>query len=141
MAYNGFPATYQPMYAPMPQYQMPQTQAPQQQQNGSITWVSGEAGAKAYLVAPNTTVQLWDSEAQTIYLKSADASGMPTMKILDYTIRDAQPQNTPTLMQDSIPEYVTKNEFNDFAEKVQKQIDKVTVQRRRQKEREDDDDE
>ena len=141
MAYNGFPATYQPMYAPMPQYQMPQAQAPQQQQNGSITWVQGEAGAKSYLVAPNTTVQLWDSEAQTIYLKSADASGMPTMKILDYTIRDAQPQNTPTLMQDSIPEYVTKNEFNDFAEKVQKQIDKVTVQRRRQKEREDDDDE
>lgn len=143
MAYNGFPATYQPMYAPMPQYQMPTPtpQAQQQQQSGSITWVSGEAGAKAYLVAPNTTVQLWDSEAQTIYLKSADGSGMPTMKILDYTIRDAQPQNTPTLMQDSIPEYVTKNEFNDFAEKVQKQIDKVTVQRRRQKEREDDDDE
>ena len=141
MAYNGFPATYQPMYAPMPQYQMPQAQAPQQQQSGSITWVSGEAGAKAYLVAPNTTVQLWDSEAQTIYLKSADGSGMPTMKILDYTIRDAQPQTTPTLMQDAIPEYVTKGEFDTFAEKMQKQIDKVTAQRRRQREREEEDDE
>ena len=42
-----------------------------------IIWVSGEAGAKAYLVAPNNTVQLWDSESQTIYLKSADACGMP----------------------------------------------------------------
>ena len=54
----------------------------------ALTWVQGEAGAKSYLVAPNQTVTLWDSEAQVIYLKSADASGMPSIKILDYTIRD-----------------------------------------------------
>ena len=30
-----------------------------------------------------------------IYLKSADASGMPSMKILDYTIRDQRPINGP----------------------------------------------
>lgn len=108
MAYynNGFPATYQPMYyqpqyqQPM-QYQQPQPQQnqqavpqqmspvqPQQQTNSSIIWVSGEAGAKAYLVAPNTTVQLWDSESQRIFLKSADASGMPSMRVLNYTIED-----------------------------------------------------
>lgn len=85
MAYNGFPATYQPVYY-QPQYQPAQ-------QNSGIIWVSGEAGAKAYLVAPNTTVQLWDSESQRIYLKSADASGMPSIKVLDYTIRDQTPQN------------------------------------------------
>ena len=109
--YNGFPATYQPMY---PQYQAPvmQTQQQQQNQNG-IIWVQGEAGAKSYLVAPNTTVQLWDSEDKVIYLKSADASGMPSMKILDYTIRgDA---NTPVVQ---APEYVTKGELNELAEKV-----------------------
>lgn len=33
------------------------------QQGGGIIWVQGEAGAKSYMVAPNTTVQLWDSEA------------------------------------------------------------------------------
>ena len=60
------------------------------QPSNSIIWVSGEASAKAYLVAPNSTVQLWDSESQTIYLKSADASGMPTMRVLDYTFRDTQ---------------------------------------------------
>lgn len=62
--------------------------APVQQQQSSIIWVQGEAGAKSYLVAPNTTVALWDSENQTIYLKSADAAGMPSMKTLDYTIRE-----------------------------------------------------
>lgn len=94
MAYNnGFPATYQPMYYP----QQFQPQIPQQpaQQNNGIIWVQGEAGAKSYLVAPNTTVQLWDSESQCIYLKSADASGMPSMKILDYTIRNQTPANAP----------------------------------------------
>lgn len=90
MAYNGgYPAAYAPMYYTQ------QYQAQQPQQNNSIIWVSGEGGAKAYLVAPNTTVQLWDSEAQVIYLKSADASGMPSMKVLDYTIRDYGPANAP----------------------------------------------
>lgn len=81
---NGYPVMYPQMYYPQ-QYQ----QAP----TNDIKWVQGEAGAKSYLVAPNTTVQLWDSESQTIYLKSADASGMPSMKILDYTVRGTT-QNT-----------------------------------------------
>lgn len=127
MAYNnGFPVNY-PMYynpTPQPQYTpQPQQQAQAQPQNNTIIWVSGEAGAKAYLVAPNTTVQLWDSESQTIYLKSADASGMPSMKVLDYTIRDnAQAQsgqNVPTLTQPQA-DYVTRDEFNSFAQRVEK---------------------
>lgn len=115
MAFNyGFPATYQPMYY-QPQYQVPQVQQPVQQQSNGIIWVSGEAGAKAYLVAPNNTVQLWDSESQTIYLKSADASGMPSMKILDYIIRDMTPVNGPVSAsassQTNSTEYATKAEF------------------------------
>lgn len=77
MAYNYFPQTYQAY--------------PSNAQN-PIIWVQGEAGAKSYMVAPNQTVQLWDSEAQVIYLKSADASGMPSIKTLDYTIRGGSPQ-------------------------------------------------
>lgn len=92
MAYNNiFPMTYQPQQMYYPQMQNQGQQTP----NGnSLIWVSGEAGAKAYLVAPNTTVTLWDSESQTIFLKSADATGMPSMKILDYTIRSNAPQET-----------------------------------------------
>lgn len=84
---------YQPYF---PQYYNPQYQQSQQQAQVSngIIWVQGEAGAKSYMVAPNNTVQLWDSESQTIYLKSADASGMPSMRILDYTIRSNTP-NSP----------------------------------------------
>lgn len=134
MAFNGFPIGYQPaqMYYPSPQntqaQQMQQVQQPQS--NNGIIWVQGEAGAKSYLVAPNTTVQLWDSESQVIYLKSADASGMPTMKIIDYTIRDAGQQNVdiPVAHHD---EYATKeeiamlrNELNDIKAKMKAVIEK-----------------
>ena len=117
---NGFPMAYQPFYGNQGiNYQQPM-QTPPQGQIGGITWVSGEAGAKAYLVGPNQTVQLWDSESPTIYLKSADASGMPTMKILDYTIREQNSQPTSALMQSS--DYVTHDELSAFEERITKMI-------------------
>lgn len=114
---NGFPMAYQPFYGNQGINYQPPMQTPSQGQNGGIIWVSGEAGAKAYLVAPNNTVQLWDSEAQTIYLKSADASGMPTMKVLDYTIRNSAPATVPAVQQ-PVSDYVTRDEFNALAEKL-----------------------
>ncbi len=90
--------------------------------------MQGEAGAKSYLVAPNTTVQLWDSENQVIYLKSADASGMPSMKILDYTIREAvQPnQQTQAVSQTPAVDYVTRDELAAFEAQIRKQIASLT---------------
>lgn len=78
-------------YQPIPQ-QIPQVQ-PQQAQTGgqSMVWVSGEAEAMAYLVAPNSAVALWDSNAPTIYLKQADASGKPSIKVYDLVERTQKP--------------------------------------------------
>lgn len=122
MAYNNYFPQYYPQFQPAINTQIPQPNQPQMQaQNTNIIWVSGETGAKSYLVAPNTTVQLWDSEAQVIYLKSADASGMPSMKIIDYTIRDANPQTRTPVQQDTAV-YVTKDEFNVLKNEVQKII-------------------
>ena len=116
MAYNGgFPVNYQAYAA---QQYVPQ----QPQQNiSNLIWVQGEAGAKSYLVAPNTTVQLWDSENNVIYLKSADSSGMPSIKVLDYTIRE----NGSQMAQNSLKmnsEYVTKEEFDAFKEEITKSM-------------------
>jgi hypothetical protein len=115
MAFNNYPIGYQNFY-----------QQPNQQQNNGIIWVQGIAGAKSYLVAPNTTVQLWDSEEQVIYLKSADASGMPTMKILDYTIREQA--NAPTVQSELIEsDYATKKELLDIKNQIEdlkKQIER-----------------
>lgn len=139
MAYNnGFPINY-PQYLPNYQTQpqmlpTPMSGTPQangyQAGNGSIIWVQGEAGAKSYLVAPNNTVQLWDSENQVIYLKSADASGMPSMKILDYQIRETAGQNTPAVTHQaaapSLDNYVTRDELNEFENRIKNQIEKLT---------------
>ena len=84
------------------------------QQTG-IIWVQGEAAAKSYLVAPNSTVPLWDSEKTTIYLKSADASGMPSMRVLDYTIRDE------TQKQD----YATKDDLKALADEIRSELKKL----------------
>lgn len=119
MAYNnGFPMSYQPMY-----YQ-PQAQA--QPVNNGIIWVQGEAGAKSYLVAPNTTVQLWDSEDQVIYLKSADASGMPSMRILDYRVRQTNQPPVAQNFSQSDERYVTKEELKTFQESLEKRFKSLT---------------
>ena len=91
--------------------QAPQYQAPQQNQQGGLIWVQGEAAAKSYMVAPGNTVQLWDSEEKIIYLKSADPSGMPSMKILDYTIRGEEKEQPAVV-------YATKEDLDALAEKV-----------------------
>jgi hypothetical protein len=117
MAYNYFPAGYQPYYPTQNNaYPTQMNVAPTQPtQNNGIIWVQGEAGAKSYMVAPNTTVQLWDSESQTIYLKSADASGMPSMRIIDYTIRDSTPK-APNFGQQS--DFVTRSELQDVVNQI-----------------------
>ena len=135
MAYsNGFPATYPQFY---PQYQQsqyqqqaqtPQPQLSIPQQSNPMIWVQGETGAKSYLLTPNTTLPLWDSERQTIYLKSTDTSGMPSMKILDYTIREqAQPQSVPVVSEQTQPkaDYVTHQELKDFEAKITHKIDEI----------------
>lgn len=139
--YNGFPATYQPMYQQQQQYQQPYQVAQPAQQNAGIIWVQGEAGAKSYLVAPNTTVQLWDSEAQVIYLKSADASGMPSMKVLDYTIRgDSAPSAAISGPGGTDIPYATKEDvaaIQGEIDGIRADMERLTTTRRRRKEETD----
>ena len=119
MAYNNyFPAGYQPYYSTQSNAFPTQMSvgATQPTQNG-IIWVQGEAGAKSYLVAPNNTVQLWDSESQTIYLKSADASGMPSMKVLDYTIRDMAAPTAQKIMEPT-HEYAEKEYVDSLSAEI-----------------------
>lgn len=94
------PAYYQPPMADQltqlrqqPFQAMPQQQAPQQ--SPSIVWVQNEMEAANYLVAPNSAVTLWDSNAPVVYLKQADASGKPSMKTYDLVERTQRPVQAP----------------------------------------------
>ena len=117
MAYNYFPQTYQqPVYYPSQSnaYQaQPSVSNNQPATQSALNWVQGEAGAKSYLVAPNSTVVLWDTESQTVYIKSADPTGMPSIKTLDYTIRGGEVRESVN--------YVTEADFD----RLKKEIDDI----------------
>lgn len=122
MAFNPY---YQNPYYPQPmpdnlmqmrQQQMMQPAPPPVPQNpvatGGVQWVSSEQEARGYLIAPNSAVALWDSTAPTVYLKQADASGKPTLKIYDLVERAETPRTAP---QEKGVEFVTRKEFDALA--------------------------
>ena len=111
---------YQNQYYTQMQSPVPQTQAPQNAQN-SLIWVQGEAGAKSYLTAPNTTVLLMDSEAQRFYLKSTDSSGMPLpLRIFEYAEKTPNsPSNAPQNPTVDYSNFATKAEFDAFKAEIE----------------------
>lgn len=95
---------------------VPQMQTvPQQQVNQGLLWVSGEVGAKSYLVAPNSTVLLMDSDSSRFYLKSADNAGMPNLRIFEYkevTNAPTTSVNAPNLDENVLNDkFVTREEY------------------------------
>lgn len=102
-----------PMMDTLAQMRAPYAQpTASQQQSGSVIWVQGEEGAKAYMVAAGNSVMLLDSENSTFYIKSTDQSGMPLpLRVFDYTER-AQNAKTAQASQPALTtEYITRAEF------------------------------
>ena len=95
--------------------------------SNGINWVSGESGAKSWIVGRGESVILMDSENQCFYLKSADASGMPLpLRIFDYTERTQNaPQGSQTAFNQSNDNFITRTEFDDLKakyEELEKQL-------------------
>ena len=145
MAYGNYAPFYRggffnPMQTPtMPQmadnqnqfaqpYQQPIQTNPtpmpmQAQQTNDMIWVLNENEATSYPVAPNNSVVLWDKNNPTIYVKSVNAQGMPSMRILDFTERNINTSNS----QENAPKthectcgdkYATKEQINDLRGKI-----------------------
>ena len=145
---NGYPVTYQQYY---PQYQQPMYQQPIQtqqvqtvpqsqntQQSGNgILWVQGESAARSYNVAPGMSVMLMDSDSNTFFIKSADASGMPLpLRIFDYTERTQQTQPHSPITEQSVPQpeidlsgYVTRDEFEKRISELSQKPQTTTVKK------------
>lgn len=97
--YQPYPYYPQPVPDQLAQLRQNQFQQPRQEAP-SIVWVQSEQEALNYLVAPNSAVTLWDSNSPVVYLKQADASGKPSMKVYDLverTQRPVQPPKTPAI--------------------------------------------
>lgn len=130
MAYT--PYGYNPYYPPpmqdnlmqmRQQFQPPAQSAPAPQNpvaHGGVQWVSGEQEARGYLIAPNSAVALWDSNAPTIYLKQADASGRPSLKIYDLVERTSNPST-----QASTPETEGMTALKSEVERLKLELDEL----------------
>ena len=141
MAYGNYAPFYRGNYfntmqtPPMPQmadnqnqfaqpYQQPiQTNPAPMQPTNDMIWVLNENEATSYPVAPNNSVVLWDKNNPTIYVKSVNTQGMPSMRILDFTERNINTSNS----QENAPKthectcgdkYATREQINDLRSKI-----------------------
>lgn len=115
-AYNPyFPVAYQPPYSNYYPQQNQQPQMPTPQPTATTTsgiiWVSGAQEAQMYPVAPNNAVALWEQSGKTIYLKSADATGKPTMRVYDLIERAQNVSDASSGQGDKTIDYATKEEL------------------------------
>lgn len=105
MAYNSyFPTGYQPYYP----------QNFQQPQQSGVIWVQGIEGAKAHPVGAGQSALLMDSEGDCFYLKSADPSGMPSLRVFDYKERTSTP---PEPKNADLSAFITKEELSHYVTK------------------------
>ena len=107
-----FPVNYQPMQQPQQQPYNPVVN-----QSG-IIWVSGANEAQMYPLAPNNAVALWARDGKTIYLKQADATGKPSMKVYDLVERAETPADGASETDGKLPAYATKEELKAVVDAV-----------------------
>ena len=103
------------------QMAMPSMYQPARQDSSGLNWVQGETGAKSWIVAPGSTVLLMDSEGQRFYLKSADQSGLPSMRIFEYAEVGA---DKPTATAQTA-NFVTADEFIAFKKTIEGKLQEL----------------
>ena len=126
-AYN-----YQPMMAQ--QQTMPQIQQPNYL---PLTYVNGEEGAKAYIVSPNTTIYLRDSDSNKLFIKSSDNNGKYTIEAYELTPVGENSQKAQISHENIDPnQFISKEQlsaleskFDAKLSKLQSKIDKLQVKK------------
>lgn len=124
---------FQPNDGMYQQAYQPQTQPFSSPNNGDLIFVLNENEASSYPVAPNNSVVLWDKNMPTIYIKSSDARGIPTMRVLDFKERTQDQKQTPAEQKQDVA-FVPletfeqlKSEFDDLKKKCDELLKKNYV--------------
>lgn len=104
-------------------YKQHQQQQQTQPQMNVFAYVNGIEGAKAYPVAPATTIILFDSDNAVFYKKTADINGKATLEAYEYKNASTKKEE-PKIDTDN---FVTKKDFESLKKKfdtLQKEIKK-----------------
>lgn len=98
---------------PVPQQMQPTQMSVANPVSNDFLWVLNENEATSYPVAPNNTVTLWDKNLPTIYIKSVNAQGVPSMRVLDFVERTSATHTQPVgTAFNSHNNFVTLDSFN-----------------------------
>lgn len=139
MSYGNYAPFYRagffnPMQAPQMQnmadnqnqWQLQNMQQPpmQAQPTNDMLWVLNENEASSFPVAPNNSVVLWDKNKKTFYIKTANAQGIPSMQVYDFTERIDNTQETPLNAPNKHEckcgdKFVTKDQFEALQGKLE----------------------
>lgn len=108
---------FQSPYMPYIQQQMQQNQFSQFQQTQlpvqNLIRVNGIDGAKAYQMSPNSTVALFDSNEDIMYVKSTDGAGFPQIR----KFRFVEMQESQTQQPENV-DFVSREEFENFKKEI-----------------------
>ena len=64
------------------------------QQKQELIRVNGIEGAKNYPLSPGSTIALFDAESDTMYIKSMDAGGFPSIRTFTFMETTSNPADT-----------------------------------------------
>lgn len=110
---------FQNPYMPYIQQQMQQNQFSQFQQTQpqiptqNLIRVNGIDGAKAYQMTPNSTVALFDSNEDIMYVKSTDGAGFPQIRRFKFVeMQESQTQQPVN------NDFISREEFENFKKEI-----------------------
>lgn len=88
-------------------------------QQNDLIFVLDENAARSYPLGNGQRVTLWDKNYPKFYIKSVDQNGIPSFRKFSFTEDVEQPAiETPKPAQAVTDEYVTKADFDAFANKI-----------------------
>ena len=100
---------------PQNQYYNPQMNNQQifpQEQPQNLIRVNGIDGAKAYQMNANSTVALFDSNEDIMYIKNTDGSGFPSIRMFKFE------EVNETTKSEEKQDYISRKEFEEFKKEL-----------------------
>lgn len=84
----------------------------QQEQTQNLIRVNGIEGAKTYQMSANSTVALFDSNEDIMYIKTTDGAGFPSIRTFNFA------EITQNEKSSGGQDYISRQEFEEFKKEL-----------------------
>ena len=108
-----FQNPYASLLGQTPYYNQPMNNQPFPQQiTQNLIRVNGIEGAKAYQMSANSTVALFDTNEDIMYIKSTDGAGFPSIRTFNFV------EITQNEKSSGSQDYISRQEFEEFKKEL-----------------------